>query len=136
MHSRFFLVLLLAALIAPFAPAQLNQSTNPDPVLLKTMEQELGRAMNSLSKSDPAAYFISYLVTDESGRVIVASNGAIVANIGRHERSADISVRVGSAELDNTHGENRFNAVSQTTVPLDDKSDAIARVLWLNTDRA
>ena len=136
MHSRFFLVLLLAALIAPFAPAQSNQSTNPDPVLLKTMEQELGRAMNSLSKSDPAAYFISYLVSEESGRVIVASNGAIVANIGRHERSGDISVRVGSAELDNTHGENRFNAVSQTTVPLDDKSDAIARVLWLNTDRA
>ncbi len=91
--------------------------------------------MTSLSKADPVPYFISYSTTEEFGTVIVASNGAIVANIGRHERSADISVRVGSRELDNTHGEQRFSAVTTAALPLEDKPDAIARVLWLHTDQ-
>jgi len=119
-------------------PALLGQAATPgapDPVLLKAMQQELDRAMTSLAKADPAPYFISYSVTEESGAVIMASNGALVANMKRHERSADISVRVGSRDLDNTHGENRFNAIITATLPLDDKPDAIARVLWLNTDR-
>src|SRR5689334_13888582 len=84
-------------------PALLGQAATPgapDPVLLKTMQQELDRAMTSLAKADPAPYFISYSVTDESGAVIMASNGALVANMKRHERNADISVRVGSRDLD------------------------------------
>lgn len=135
MQLRSFFLILLLALVSLFAHAQSSQTTNADPVLLRTMQQELDRAMTSMSKSDPAPYFISYSVDEESGHVIVASNGAIVADVGRHERSADISVRVGDRDLDNTHGENRLNGLSQTSVPLDDKPDAIARVLWLNTDR-
>ncbi len=65
----------------------------------------------------------------------MASNGALVANVKRHDRTVDISVRVGSRDLDNTHGENRFNAVTTASLPLEDKPDAIARVLWINTDR-
>ncbi len=120
------------------APALFGQSATPgsaDPQLLKTMQQELDRAMSSLSKADPAPYFISYSVNEEFGTVIMASSGALVANMNRHDRTADISVRVGNRELDNTHGENRFNAITSASLPLDDKPDAIARVLWLNTDR-
>lgn len=135
MQLRSFFLILLLALVSLFAHAQSSQTTNADPVLLRTMQQELDRAMTSLSKADPVPYFISYSVDEESGHVIVASNGAIVADVGRHERSADISVRVGDRDLDNTHGENRLNGLSQTSVPLDDKPDAIARVLWVNTDR-
>lgn len=90
--------------------------------------------MTSLSKADPAPYFISYSVDEEFGKIIIASNGALVGNINRHERTADISVRVGSRQLDNTHGENRFHANATTSLPLDDKPDAIARVLWTTTD--
>ncbi len=134
--SQFFLLLLiLAVVIPPVAPAQANRSSNPDPVLLQAMQQELGRAMTSLSKADPAPYFISYSVDEEFGKVIVGSNGAIVADVGRHERTGDILVRVGSRDLDNTHAENRFHAITTASLPLDDKADAIARVLWLNTDR-
>lgn len=91
--------------------------------------------MSSLSKADPAPYFISYNVDEEFGAVIMASSGALVANMKRHDRSADILVRVGNRDLDNTHGENRFNAITSAALPVDDKPDAIARVLWLNTDR-
>jgi TldD protein len=130
-----FLAVSLAVFSISSLSAQSSPSAVPDPVLLSVMQQELQRAMTSLSKSDPAPYFISYSATEEFGTVIMASNGAIVANIGRHERTADISVRVGSRDLDNTHGEQRFSAMTTATLPLEDKPDAIARVLWLHTDQ-
>jgi predicted Zn-dependent protease len=99
------------------------------------MQQELDRAMSSLGKADPAPYFISYSGSEEFTSVVAASQGALIANINRHDRSVDVSVRVGNRELDNTHGENRVNAITTASLPLDDKPDAIARVLWLNTDR-
>ena len=130
-----FFIWLMLGLTGTFVYAQSDSATSADPVLLKTMQQELDRAMTSLSKADPAPYFISYSVDEESGKFIIASNGALVATVNRHERTADISVRVGNRQLDNTHGENRFHATTTTTLPLDDKPDAIARVLWLATDR-
>jgi TldD protein len=129
------LCLISLLLAGPGLVAQTATVGATDRVLLNTMQQELDRAMTSLGKADPAPYFISYAVNEESGAVIMASNGSLVANVKRHERTADISVRVGSRDLDNTHGENRFNAITTASLPLEDKPDAIARVLWLNTDR-
>jgi TldD protein len=135
MSSRklLFSGLILALTLVPLSFGQTGG--HDDSVLLKTLQQELNRAMTSLGKAEPAPYFMSYSATDEYDNIIVASNGAIVADMNRHDRNADISVRVGSRDLDNTHGENRFNGVVQASLPLDDRPDAIARVLWLNTDR-
>jgi TldD protein len=131
----FLLGLFLGALAIPTVRGQAGSSSNADPILMGTLQQELDRAMMSLAKADPAPYFISYSVHEDSAGYIVGSNGAIIADVHRRERSVDISVRVGDRELDNTHGENRFGAIAGTSLPLDDKADAIARVLWLNTDR-
>src|SRR5579871_3134063 len=133
--KSLFLCLFLLLLSAPALLAQTAAAGANDPVLLHTLQQELDRAMGSLSKADPAPYFISYAGNEDFGSVIMASNGALMANIKRHDRTVDVSVRVGSRELDNTHGENRFNAVTTASLPLEDKPDAIARVLWINTDR-
>jgi predicted Zn-dependent protease len=132
--KSFLLGLFLVVLTASIGSAQATSSGNGDPVVMRTMQQELDRAMTSLGKADPAAYFISYSVDDRTDSVIVGSQGAIVADVSRHQRSADISVRVGDRELDNTHGDNHFNGVTTTVLPVDDKSDAMARVLWLHTD--
>jgi predicted Zn-dependent protease len=132
---KFFLTaLFLVVLAAPLGWAQAAPTGSTDPVLMRTLQQELDRAMSSLAKADPAPYFISYSANEERGAVIVGSQGAILADASRHERSVDISVRVGDRDLDNTHGENRFNAITTASLPVDDKADAIARVLWLNTD--
>jgi predicted Zn-dependent protease len=133
--KSLFLSLLLTVFAAPAVLGQTAAQGATDPVLLHTLQQELNRAMTSLSKADPAPYFISYAGNEEFGSVIIGSNGALMANIKRHERTVDVSVRVGSRDLDNTHGENRFNAVTTAALPLEDKPDAIARVLWVNTDR-
>src|SRR5579864_167683 len=133
--KSYFLCLLLSLSAAPAMLGQTAAAGATDPVLLHTLQQELDRAMGSLSKADPAPYFISYSGNEDFGSVIMASNGALMANIKRHDRTVDVSVRVGSRDLDNTHGENRFNAVTTASLPLEDKPDAIARVLWINTDR-
>ncbi|HZD95710.1 MAG TPA: metallopeptidase TldD-related protein, partial [Candidatus Sulfotelmatobacter sp.] len=116
-------------------PAKATPPVGANPLLLKTMQQELDRAMAALGKSDPAPYFISYSAREKFASVIVASQGALLASNSRHDRLADISIRVGNPDLDNTHDENRASAVITTTLPLEDKADAIARVLWINTDR-
>jgi len=128
-----FLGLVLLVLSAPAVYSQATSTS--DPLIMRTLQAELDRAMASLGKADPAAYFISYAASDDSNAVIAASNGALIANLDRHDRTVDISVRVGGRELDNTHGDNRFHSVVTAALPLDDRADAIARVLWLNTDR-
>jgi TldD protein len=135
LKSLFVRVFLCVLAVQALQAQEGAAAAQADSVLMRTMQQELDRAMASLGKADPAPYFISYSVNEESGAIIMGSQGSLVANIKRHERTADISVRVGSRELDNTHGENRFNAITTAALPLDDKPDAIARVLWLNTDR-
>src|SRR6201986_2353429 len=132
--KSLFISSLIILFSVPAVPAQEAKEGANDPVLLQTLQQELDRAMKSLSKADPAPDFISYAGNEEYGSVIIGTNGALMANIKRHERTVDVSVRVGSPELDNTHGENRFNAVTTAALPLEDKADAIARGLWLNTD--
>ncbi|HZU30114.1 MAG TPA: metallopeptidase TldD-related protein [Candidatus Angelobacter sp.] len=115
--------------------AKTSAPASPNPVLLQAMQQELDRAMAALSKADPAPYFISYSAREQSERVMVASQGAILTNFHHRDRLADISVRIGSPDLDNTHGSSRASGIITTTLPLEDKPDVIARVLWLNTDR-
>jgi predicted Zn-dependent protease len=125
----------LTSLLAPAAQSQVRPAEASDTVVMRTLQQELDRAMKSLSKAEPAPYFISYAANDQTANVIAASNGAIIASTKRRARTVDISVRVGSRELDNTHGENRVHEMTAAVLPLEDKADAIARVIWLNTDR-
>jgi hypothetical protein len=108
--KHLFVWLFLAIFCVPaFAQQSSSSGQAGDPALMKILQQELDRAMTSLSKADPAPYFISYAAGDDVSTVIAGSNGALLANINRHDRNVDISVRVGGRDLDNTHGENRMS---------------------------
>lgn len=145
-HSRllvFVVVLSLCVAAVAAAPQRKNADrphptpvVAPAPVLLDVMQQELGRAMQSLGKQDPPPYFISYAVTDHRSLAISAGQGALFGSETRRSRTADVSLRVAGPELDNTHGsENRTSGMISTLLPLSDDSEAIARILWLTTDR-
>ncbi len=99
------------------------------------MQRELKRATTDLAKSDTPPYYLSYAVTDLDASAIVASNGALVFATGRRFRQADVMMRVGTTALDNTHGQSRGSGIVSGVLPLEDNSDAIARVLWQLTDR-
>jgi predicted Zn-dependent protease len=112
-----------------------GSGASPD-VVLSTMQTELNRAKTDLSKSDPAPYFLSYTVYDQDQILIAASYGGILSNSTAKRRSADVTMRVGTPALDNTHGQSRSSGMTSGSLPLNDDSDAEARVLWELTDRA
>jgi predicted Zn-dependent protease len=111
-------------------------AVDKDPgVLLGTLQGELNRAKTSLAKSDPAPYFISYEVYDEHTMVVTGTYGTILTSSTGNHRWADVTMRVGTPAMDNTHGENRESGMSSGSLPLTDDRDAIARSLWELTDR-
>lgn len=101
-----------------------------DDILLSTMQQELQRAGLELGKLDPAPYYTSYSVYDQDSTVIVGSLGSLLNSTEVHRRTGNVTMRVGSAALDNTHEENRLSGIVSGLIPLRDDSAAIARVLW------
>ncbi len=138
-HPRFQFVirLLLIAFLVPAGGPRAGESApekGADP-LLSILQQELQRATRELSKSDPAPYFISYSVFDQNGIVIAGSYGGIVTSVSGRRRSADVTMRVGSPALDNTHNENRTSGITSSALPLGEGRDAIARSLWQLTNR-
>jgi len=114
------------------AAGAVNESNDP---VLKTMQRELSRATTELAKAEQPPYFLSYTVYDQKLVVMVGAYGSLLQNAAVQRRSADVTMRVGTPALDNTHGQSRASGVTSGTLPLGDDTDAIARVLWELTDR-
>jgi len=107
--------------------------------LLDAMSQELNRNFTILKeKADPAPYFISYEVTEQDYHGISGTLGTISSSNGGKERALDVSVRVGSAKLDNYHNVrgDRGQFTSGALLSVEDNPNAIKRRLWQETDRA
>src|SRR2546421_440539 len=74
-----------------------------------------------------------------------AGGGAITRDDSSHSRVLDVSARVGSPDLDNTHeirsggggpgGGGGFGAGGATSMPLDDDPDALRAAIWQATDQ-
>ncbi len=128
---RFALLLILGAALAS------SQSTPPSP-LLRTLSEELDRNFRALqAKADPAPYFASYAVTEIQGESVSASFGALQASGGQTQRYLDVSVRVGTPELDNyrvIRGD-RPRFAAGLGIPIDNDLAALRRRVWLETDR-
>ncbi len=108
---------------------------------MRAMETELTRAMGSLGTAAdskqpaPKPYFISYAVADADNVQMSAQFGAMTTNTESRHRSADVQVRLGSPEQDNTHGTHRNSALTTMQLPLNDDPEALARSLWFATNR-
>ena len=92
-------------------------------VLLSTMQRELKRATTDLGHLDPAPYFVSYSVYDQEGTVVVAGLGSLLNSTEFRRRTGEVTMRVGSAALDNTHQENRYSGMNSGLIPLRDDPD-------------
>jgi predicted Zn-dependent protease len=131
--------LLLALSLLASPTAFRAQQPAASPFLLDAMSSELGRAFTALGKTAGGdrqipPYFISYSVSDASYATIRAQYGALVESSANRLRMADVQLRIGSPELDNTHGNHHASAVNTTPLPLGDDREAIARSLWLATN--
>src|SRR6185437_1610135 len=131
---------------SPLGESSLGQSP-----ILDAMTSELDRAFKSLGHSaepqvKPAStkptvedkqlppYFLSYTVRDTEYATVTAQYGALVGSSQQHMRLADVQMRVGSPELDNTHGQHRSTAVNTKQLPLTDDREALMRSLWMATN--
>src|ERR1700674_3943548 len=126
---------ILSAAPAENTAAAKTPSANAGDPILKVMQGELSRAGSSLSKTDPAPYFLSYTVNDQNIVVLVGAYGSLLTDAAIQRRQADVVMRVGSPALDNTHGQSRASCMTSGSLPLGDDPDAISRVLWELTDR-
>src|SRR5438046_4079988 len=115
------------------ASAPPSVSTN-DPVL-KAMQTELTRAVAELGKAEQPPYYLSYTVYDQDFVVLAGAYGSLLGNTTAQRRFADVTMRVGTPDLDNTHGQSRSSGVTSGTLPVGNDQDALARVLWELTDR-
>jgi TldD protein len=115
-------------------PTPAPVSTANDPVL-KAMQDEIKRATAELGKSEQPPYYLSYTVYDQDFVVLVGAYGSLLTDTVAQRRFADVNMRVGVPELDNTHGQSRPSGVNSGSLPLGNDPDAIARVLWELTDR-
>ncbi len=115
-------------------PTRSAASTAGDPVL-KAMQNEITRATAELGKAEQPPYYLSYTVYDQDFVVLVGAYGSLLTDTVAQRRFADVNMRVGLPELDNTHGQSRPSGVNSGSLPLGNDQDAIARVLWELTDR-
>ncbi|MGH9510458.1 MAG: peptidase U62, partial [Terriglobales bacterium] len=119
---------------APKNPARAKSVETPS-ILMDAMQKELARAMTELSKADPPPYFVSYAASERHTEVISGTQGALYGSVDRNVRSVDVTVRVGTHELDNTHSDRRSAGIGTAVLPLEDDPAAISHVLWQLTDR-
>jgi len=132
--------LLFATLLAAAATLAAHPAQGATPVL-EAMKQELQRSVDTLSKQPTPLYYLSYEITESVRVSLAASFGHFSGSSRGRQRLADIDLRVGSYDLDNTHTiRGRFGRFSQrlgrggVEVPVDDVQ-ALRSILWHQTDK-
>ena len=76
------------------------------------MQTELHARDHDLAKSQPAPYYLSYTVNDQDIVVLIGAYGSLLTDAGLKRRQADVTMRVGSPALDNTHGQSRSSGMT------------------------
>ena len=108
--------------------------------VLKAMKAELDRSMEILGDEPVPPYFLSYEITETTGRSAGAQFGALVFSNSSRGRVLDIDLRVGDYGLDNTRplrgrGGFSFFGNDRVSAPVEDDADAIRALLWHETDK-
>ena len=110
------------------------------PALLDVVSQELNRNFSVLKqKADPAPYFLSYEITEQEYYGVSGALGTVTSSSGGKNRVLDVSVRVGTPQLDNYHrvrGVGGGQVTSGSAITFEDNANSVKRRLWLDTDRA
>jgi TldD protein len=122
------------------APSAADPPVASSPVL-SAMKGELTRSLTALKRQSVPPYFLAYEITETRRVLTRASFGALTVSGDSVRRQLDIDLRVGDYTLDNTrtirgnarYGRQRREFIS---VPIEDDGDALANVLWYQTDRA
>jgi predicted Zn-dependent protease len=126
----------LAAALLVLTPLSLGSAGSPE--LIQILKAELDRNFKILKeKAEPPPYFIAYSVTDIETHNISATLGATLGDVSARTRRLDVTVRVGSPEMDNYRLIDGRGArfTSGMAIALEDEPNAIRQAVWRETDR-
>lgn len=100
------------------------------------MRSEIERSLAELARREATVpYYLAYEVVDTREVVVSASLGALSESRDEHYRVLDVALRVGSPQLDNTHGSYETGYYEGARAfPLGEDELAQRRALWLLTD--
>lgn len=129
MNLRALLTLSLAL------PALAASGTGDDDPLLSALDAEMTRQVASWQGQEDAPYYLGYRVTDTHDLELGARYGQLVPDSDDRTRLLDVSVRVGTRELDSTHtlrDEARLDDPwsSPTMLPVDGSVAALRSGIW------
>ena len=115
-------------------------AAEPTPVLALA-DAEIDRVLEALADAEEAPYYMAYGLVDNHNVHVAASNGALWTSRDSTHRYADIDVRVGDPELDNTHKIRDASWFSEeprslVELPVDGNPYATQMILWRETDEA
>lgn len=88
------------------------------------------------AKGEPAPYFLAYAVTQQEAHLLAATSGMLASKDYSKSRSLDVTLRVGTPQLDNYHRVGREFATftNGSILSLDDNPNALKRRIWMDTD--
>ena len=88
------------------------------------------------AKGEPAPYFLAYAVTQQEAHLLAATSGMLASRDYSKSRSLDVTMRVGTPQLDNYHRVGREFATftNGSILSLDDNPNALKRRIWMDTD--
>ncbi len=111
----------------------------PESVVLKAMKEEVNRSMTEYKKRvNPAPYFIAYRITENRSLKYTASDGVLRTKGKSCTRKLDVSLRVGSPQMDNTHPLRAFafdDFAQNINISVENDADSIKNILWKVTDQ-
>jgi TldD protein len=112
------------------------------PYRLKIMKAEISRNFEALQKEQTPPYYMSYSVDEVRIQTVAGAFGAITAQNDDTTAYLQINLRTGSYKLDSSH-ELRGGALrsqrsgsQMARAPLGESQEALAVILWRETDKA
>jgi hypothetical protein len=122
------------------AAVGLAYAQQPVDIQLKAMHDELERSREISLPNLERPYFVQYLIDDSETLGLAASLGGLLSSRLDRYRSAEVRVRVGDYNFDNTNytgaGFNFGTRYDLERFPLRNDYDVLRRYLWLQTDSA
>lgn len=105
-----------------------------DDPLLKSLVNELNRQKTAFAELTPAPYYFSFKVDELTSNSVRADFGGIVASDNDFGRLANVSVRIGDYEKDNTLVNRYDYRMDMTPLPIDDEEVGLTFMLWIMSD--
>lgn len=132
------IIFLFPLLIGAFFSTAFAQQSDD---LLQLLQAELQKNKTQFDQNQSGVYLLSYRVDEQTTHSVWTSMGSLLSANQKTERFLTVQVRVGSYELDNFHElrddySDYLSGISTVKLPLTDDSQAIAQIIWRETDRA